>query len=155
MTTETLVKIIPKPNQRPRLPVLQIHPLLQDTRLYEELSIRKLSRYSVAYEAWTDVYDQLVPVGDLVRPKGFMLQLVTYIQGPESANILLAPSGSLDAVNEDPNVYEIQIGIEGNSWSQIVKKSTGEVIARTFQQNLLSEEHPLRVVVEVSNSKYH
>lgn len=155
MNVETLVEAVIPTKSRPKLPVLQIHPLLQDTRLYEDLNLRKLNKYSVAYESWGDVYENLVPAGDLLHPKGYMLQLVVYAQGSESANILLAPSGQLEAIYEDPNVYEVQIGIEGNSWSQIVRKSTGEVIARTFQQNLMSEEHPLRIVMEISNSEYN
>lgn len=152
-TIETIVEKVKVPS-KPVLPTFHIHTLLQDTRLYDNLNIRKLSKYSVTFEAWSAAYEQLIPMTENMRPKGYMLQFVVYIQGNEGARILLSPGGDMEAVDEDPNVYEVQIGVEGNSWSQIVKKSTGDVVARTFNQNLLSEERPLRVVVEISNCKY-
>lgn len=154
-TVETIIAAKPAVTTRPsRFPTLTMHPLLQNPILYSGVDIKKLTRHSLTYEAWGDVYEELYPIVDAVRPNGYMLQVAFYVQGPESANILLSPTPNIDAIHDDPNVYELQLGVEGNSWSQIIRKSTGEVIARIYQQNLLAADDPLRVVIEISNSKF-
>lgn len=134
------------------LQTIAIHPLLQNPLLYDSFDVKALTFYSKHYETWKDSYDTFVVVNELLRPNGFMLRFPFYVQGSENAHILLSTAPNADTDNA--NLFEIRLGTEGNTLSQIVRKATGEVMAKIYEQNVLSESRPLRVVIEISNRKY-
>lgn len=131
--------------------MLNIHPMLANPMLYQVTDLKSLAFYSQHYETWKDTFESFLPVRDDMRPNGFMLRFPFYVQGTESAHILLSTHSDLTV--EDAKTYEIRLGSEGNTLSQIVQRSTAEVLAKIYEQNLLSESKPLRAVIELSNSK--
>lgn len=132
--------------------MLNIHPMLANPMLYTITDMKSLAFYSQHYETWKDTFESFLPVREDMRPNSFMLRFPFYVQGTENAHILLTTHADLTA--EDAKAYEIRLGTEGNTLSQIVLRSTQEVLAKIAEQNLLSETKPLRAVIELSNSKF-
>lgn len=131
--------------------MLSIHPMLANPILYTITDLKSLAYYSQHYETWKDTFESFLPVREDMRPNGFMLRFPFYVQGTQNAHVLLSTHSDLTV--EDAKSYEIRLGAEGNTLSQIVVRSTQEVLAKIAEQNLLSETKPLRAVIELSNSK--
>lgn len=151
-STQVITQVLPQQIISPDLMAISIHPLLQNPMLYQSFDMKALAYYSRHYETWKDSFDTLTPVSDRMRPNGFMLRFPLYVQGPQNAHILL--STDKDLSSENAKIYEIRLGEEGNTLSQIIHKASGEVLAKIYEQNLLSDTRPLRVIIEISNSKF-
>lgn len=130
---------------------INMHPMLENPLLYDGIGSRALAYYSKNFESWTNSYDSFIAVKDAWRPNGFMLRFIFYVQSIEGAHILLSTEPK--TVVDNPNVYEIRLGSQGNTQSQIIRKHDGKVLAEILEQNVLSEVEPLRVVVDISNGK--
>lgn len=142
-------KVAPLINQK--LKTIGLHPLLENSMLYNDIDLKTLTNLSKNVESWKNSYDSFIEVKDVWRPRGFMLRFVFYIQSQSGANIWLSTEPRLGV--DHSNDYEIRLGSQDNMLSQIVRKSSDEVLAEIREQNILSEIKPLRVVIEISNGK--
>lgn len=134
-----------------KLITIGLHPLLENPLLYDDIDLKALTSLSKTVESWTNSFDSFIEVKDIWRPRGFMLRFVFYIQSHEGANIWLSTEPRLGV--DHSNDYEIRLGSQDNTLSQIVRKASDEVLAEIRDQNILSEVKPLRVVIEISNGK--
>lgn len=130
---------------------LDVHPLLENPLLYDDIDLKALAYYSRSAESWTESYDSFIFVKDAWRPRGFMLRFIVYVQSMKGAHILLSTEPKITVGN---HVYEIRLGSQGNTLSQIVRKNDSEVLVEIHEQNVLSEYEPLRVIVQISNGKH-
>lgn len=83
------------------------------------------------------------------QPKGYRLRFSVYVHAEKDARILLTSTQTPDAVRD--NVYEIRLGVDGNTKSTISRKINGAFIAQVYEQNILQLGKLVQVVVEVLN----
>lgn len=86
-----------------------------------------------------------------VKPSGFLVRFPVYIEGPNSAHIILAPSSTVTA-NDD--AYEIIIGGWLNTRSEIRKRLDGAVLAAAETPNILSLLKKKKFVVEITDEGF-
>lgn len=111
------------------------------------ITIPTLVKYSKYYEAWTKKYDMWYQLDKEWQPKGWHVRMPVYLQGPSDAYIILSDKPNPGA---NDKVYEIRLGTYGNAISRLNMKINKEELATAYEQDLLCEFKPLKVVVEVS-----
>lgn len=115
------------------------------------LEMKILSANSKLFESWLPSYMNPVELSPKHQPSGYILRYPLFVQGSRDAYILLSttPNPSPD----DENVYEIQLGSNGNTFHQISRKINGKVLAITRESSVLSHYKPTKFVIEVTSGK--
>lgn len=127
---------------------MRIIRFVNDTNFNYALISLVLALNGKSYESWSDVYGQAVAIDAKWQPSGYTLRLPFYVVGPGDAHILLHVNEKPTV--EDQQVYEIRIGTTGNSLTVLSKQIGGEVLHRVYEQNLLSQWKPTKLVIELS-----
>lgn len=127
---------------------LTVNPLLQNyNNVATKINVKELLEYSTYLESWSTEYVHYYPVEPTYKPKGYYLRFPVFLQGKSEAHILLSSVPKPTA--KDP-VYEIVLGTNDNSMSFIRKHFDTEPVVVSYEQNILSELHPVKFVVEVA-----
>lgn len=124
-----------------------LNPLFQDWKLIQrEIDIKLLTQHSKYFETWEPSYQKYIAIPDNYRPTGYNLRTGFYVQSPRHIRILL--STSQNPATETDFDYEIHIGRDSNTAHTILKN--GEEIARVYEQNILSQWKPVKLVLEAT-----
>lgn len=86
---------------------LSVHPLLMNWHQVEKkLNMKSLLLNSKYYESWLNGYEKYIPLTEEHKPSGFLLRFPFYVQGPNTAKILLSTKENPNM--ETDSVYEIR-----------------------------------------------
>lgn len=118
-----------------------------NTRTLETKILAKNSKY---YESWEPEYLHSVEMAAQYKPAGYIVRFPLYLQGSRDAYILLS---NIPNPTADDDVYEIQIGSNGNTYHQITRKINGKVLAYAKESGILSLYKPTKLVIELTQGE--
>jgi len=122
-----------------------VHPLLATPSIADEEILANKCKHT---QAWENTYTSATKLNALTNAQSEenVFQVPLYVKGIRDAHILIVPDGELDATRG----YEFLIGGWGNSRALIRKN--GVVLAKVDEFNVLDENKPVKVVVELTSS---
>lgn len=127
------------------------HPVLRTyKKLSNKLTVPLLWQHSNYYESWSTAYTKFMKIDQSwPKPDDMRLQFPVIVQGTRDVRILLSPTQTPDALDE--NVYEIRVGDNGNSLTPYGRKIDSYIMSEEFEQNILSPNGLTMLLVEVWN----